>query len=89
MAPMPGRSLRHLVDEVGSMPEWLRWTLLVLLCTYSLASLYARINLRFGRKMYRRANRYRLRRDPLHILRYTILPLAITYAYVRALFALE
>ncbi len=71
------------------MPEWLRLSVAVALVTYTAASLWARIDLRFGRKLYRRASRRRLRRDPWHILRYSILPAAITFAYLRALWALE
>ncbi|MEO1283142.1 MAG: hypothetical protein AAFV69_15595 [Pseudomonadota bacterium] len=67
------------------MPAWLRVVLLVFFIGFSVLSVYARINLNVGEKVFSRIPRSRIRRNVGHILQYTILP-TIVAAYYTHLF---
>ena len=80
----------HTINEIDQlfelMPAWLRVALLVFFVGFSVLSIYARINLRVGEKVFSRIPRNRIRRNVGHILQYTILP-TIVAAYYSHLFS--
>ena len=64
------------------MPNWLRVLLLVFFVGFSLISIFGRINLNFGEKVFSRVSRNRIRGDFGHIVAYTIIPTIVAGYYV-------
>lgn len=79
----------HTLNEIDQlfelMPAWLRVVLLVVFVGFSVLSVYARIDLSVGEKVFSRIPRNRIRRNVRHIAQYTILP-TIVAAYYANLF---
>ena len=79
----------HILNEIDRLfelsPAWLRVVLLVFFIGFSMLSVYARINLSVGEKVFSRIPRNRIRRSIGHIVQYTILP-TIVAAYYSHLF---
>lgn len=67
-------------------PIWLRYGLAGFLVSYCLASIWGRIDLRFGAKIFSQVAPQHIRTDIWHIVMYTIIPVLLTTYYL-SLFA--
>lgn len=67
------------------MPRPVQVLVAIGLVAYSLVSIYGRINPKFGARVFSRIPADRIRRDSVHIVRYTIIPVLVTVGYLGVL----
>lgn len=81
------RQLRQLAGMLDSMPIWAQFAIAAGLLAYSFVAIYGRMNVDFGAKVFSKVPRDQIRTNQVHILQYTIIPVAVTVAYLLLLFA--
>lgn len=81
------RQLRQLIEMFNTIPRPVQFVIAAALVAFSLASLYGRINTRFGAKVFSRVEESQIRRNVGHILQYTVVPIIVTAAFVALLVA--
>jgi len=75
------RLLRNLPTLVEQMPFWAQILVGALLVMMTVSSIYGRINVGFGNKIFSRASEETIRSDIGHIIQYTVIPVAATLVY--------
>ncbi len=75
------RALEQLSRLYDSMPIWLRVVVGLFLVGFSFASVYGRIDTRFGRSLFSRIPESEIRSDVGHILGYTVVPVLVTLGF--------
>ena len=81
------RLLRQLSTILDGLPLWGQILIAVGLVLYSTVSLYGRINVKFGDKLFSKVASDRIRTNTSHILRYTLIPAIVTIGYLLLLIA--
>ena len=81
------RQLQNLAEMLDSMPVWGQYALAAFLVVYSIVSIYGRINVNFGAKVFSKIPPNEIRTNQGHILAYTGIPLALTIGYLILLWA--
>ena len=79
------RVLNYFDGLVDSLPSWGQIVLALFLVTFSVLSVYGRINTRFGGKIFSKIPESEIRSNLFHIFRYTIVPVSITLGYLALL----
>lgn len=72
------RTLRQLEALVGQLPVWGQILLAAFLVLFSVASVYGRINPRFGAKVFSRIPEDQIQTNVFHIVWYTVFPVVAT-----------
>jgi hypothetical protein len=81
------RQLRQLAELLDVMPAWAQFAIAAGLLAYSFATIYGRMNVEFGAKLFSKVPRDQIRTNPAHILQYTIIPVGVTIGYLLLLFS--
>lgn len=71
----------NLRQMLSVMPLWVQLFLGAFLLIISMVSLYGRINLAFGARVFSRIPVAKIRKNIPHIIQYTIIPLIVTAYY--------
>jgi len=69
----------HLLDQ---MPPWAQWLVGAGLVLFSIISIYGRINVNFGTKVFSKVPADQIRTNVPHIIGYTVLPCIVTVIYL-------
>ncbi len=75
------RILHDIEAIFEASPVWLRVLLLVFFVLFSFLSIYGRLNLNVGSKLFARIPRQQIRTNLWHISTYTVIPVVITAVY--------
>jgi len=62
-------------------PAWIKYALAVFFISFTMISVYARININAGKIIFSRIPPNRIRKDAGHILKYTLVPIFFTACY--------
>jgi len=81
------RMLRQLSEMLDTMPVWARFAVAGALVLYSIVSVYGRIDVRFGAKVFSKIPPNEIRTNQSHVFAYTGVPLAVTVGYLILLWA--
>lgn len=81
------RMLRQLSEMLDGMPVWAQIAVAAALVLYSIASIYGRIDTRFGAKLFSKVPPHEIRTNQSHLFAYTGVPLAVTIGYLILLWA--
>ena len=82
------RLLYQLENMVHQWPLWAQLGAGAFLVVYSVASVYGRINPRFGIKIFSRVPEAEIRTNKGHIISYTVVPVIVTVGYALILLRL-
>jgi hypothetical protein len=74
--------LRNLEAMIDALPPWAQIAVAVALVAFSLASIYGRINPKFGGKIFSRVPEEEIQTNVWHIVRYTLIPVIVTATYL-------
>ncbi|MFC1705194.1 hypothetical protein ACFL59_00045 [Planctomycetota bacterium] len=80
------RQLQQVQQLIDQLPGWAQLLVGALLVAFSVVSIYARVNTRFGARVFSRVPPERLRTNYLHVVQYTLTPVLVTIVYVGLLF---
>lgn len=72
------RQLEQLTD---TFPVWLKIVIGIFFLSFSIVSVYGRININFGNKIFSRIPKDQIRTNLFHIFQYTIIPVLVTVYY--------
>ena len=75
------RVLHQLSGLMDQMPPWAQWLVGIGLVLFSAASIYGRINVRFGTKVFSKVPPEDIRSNTGHIIGYTVIPVIVTVVY--------
>ncbi len=81
------RMLRQLSAMLDSLPVWAQFTIGGALVLYSIISIYGRIDVRFGARVFSKIPPNEIRSNQSHVFQYTGFPLAVTIGYLILLWA--
>ena len=76
------RQLRDLNQMIDQMPMWGQYVLAVLLIAFAVASVYGRLNPKFGAELFSKVPEEEIRSNVGHIIRYTVVPSVVCVLYV-------
>jgi hypothetical protein len=79
--------LRNLLRLMDEMPVWAQLVVAALLVLYAVASVYGRIDTRFGSKIFSRIPERELRTNMGHIFQYTVMPVIVCLGFLFVLIA--
>ena len=77
--------IENLSQIFDGLPLWAKLSIGIFLVVYSILSVWERINLKHGAKMFSRVPPSKVRSAWGHIIQYTIIPIAVTVWYCRLL----
>jgi hypothetical protein len=81
------RQLRQLSTILDALPVWCQILIAAGLVVYAIVSLYARINVTFGARVFSKVPSDQIRTNVPHIIRYTVAPVIVTIGYLVMLIA--
>jgi hypothetical protein len=76
------RILFDLEQLSETIPLWAQLLIAILLVSYSVVSVYGRVNTVFGSKAFSRVPESQLRSNRTHIVKYTVIPVIVTLGYL-------
>ena len=79
------RVLNQLETMIDQMPGWTQLLVAVGLVLYTAISIYGRINVRVGQKVFSRVSAEELRSNMPHIIKYTVVPAVVCIGYIALL----
>lgn len=79
--------LRQLSNLLGVLPVWAQVAIALFLVSFSVVTVYGRMNVDFGAKVFSRVPKEEIRTDKGHIFEYTVVPVIVTAGYLILLFA--
>ena len=74
--------LRQLTQLLDSMPLWVQVLIAAFLTVFSLISIYGRINLAFGKRVFSRIEPEEIRSNVGHIIEYTVVPVIVWIGFL-------
>ena len=81
------RILRQLEGLIDGLPPWGQILLGVALLAYSILSIYGRVNVSVGKKIFSKVPEDQIRSNWVHIIGYTVVPVIVTVGYFFLLYA--
>jgi len=76
------RMLDNLSPLIDQMPPWAQWLVAAGLVLFSIVSIYGRINVKFGAKVFSKVPAEEIRTNIPHIIGYTVIPVIVTVVYL-------
>lgn len=80
------QQLRQISELIETWPPVVQVGILVALVIFSILSIYGRVDINVGAKLFSNVPKEEIRTNWFHIIRYTIIPVLITFGYVILLF---
>lgn len=80
------RILRQLEGLIDGLPPWGQILLGVALLAYSILSIYGRVNVSVGKKIFSKVPEDQIRSNWVHIIGYTVVPVIVTAGYYLLLY---
>ena len=74
--------LNDLIANTQNLPMWGQMLIAFGLICFSCVSLYGRINLEFGEKIFAKIPKQKIRSNVGHIFMYTVSPIGVTIGYI-------
>ena len=79
------RQLNQLSRMIGDMPVWVQIGIAIFLTAYSLASIYGRLNPKFGKYIFSKIPPEQIQTNSGHIFQYTVIPCVVWLGYLALL----